>query len=329
MKQNHNWILLFFMVFCANSDIHAQAFNLFTLSDIEEVTNQNLALVSLSDIHGPLNEQPDSLTVPYVEYGVEEKSKYQIIDLNNEYRMRFLKNVKTSETDSLFVYDYSKNILKSFVVKNLKIIAFLNIYEDLNNCPCSQSSYMLGFQLDKKELACMSMYYKYVFASIGKKNPFQIGKMKSIEWKHMDSVEISKLKFKPKKFEGIDSIVVNHAYTYQTTKYIFYVIDLKAKNEPYSSKRQIQIYDAQTRKLMVDELFVESEGSSLAPLNVPMERGNRDVIELQWFGPLLRDAPFCIFGFEWVSFGCTRIALFQPANSFKYNSVVINCDNRH
>ena len=155
--------------------------NLFYLWEWDGSKGKNTYFVSLSDIY-VLSENPDSLAIPnFLDEG-RDKEGLSYFELIYIYRKRFLTNTKIAEEDSLFIFDYSTNALRSFQIKSLKVVAHSNIYEDASSCPCNQYDYMIGFELNRNifDEGEKNSIHKLVY--VGKKSPFFIGGMKPIVW---------------------------------------------------------------------------------------------------------------------------------------------------
>ncbi len=153
-----------------------QSINLFTLESREGL---DVVFTSLSDIYPLSSEDSDTLALPDIEEKGIDAAQYFTLD--GKYRERFLSKTNISETDSVFVYDYSKNKLASFLVKNLKVAALINIYEIESDWPYPRYYYMIGFEIDKRKIKEFSdEYYSDVLIYVGKENPFAREKLTPI-----------------------------------------------------------------------------------------------------------------------------------------------------
>lgn len=141
-------------------------------------STQIVAFISLSEIY-PLSEDPDSMAIPDLsEKEIEEAANFQYFTVDSSFRKRFLSETNISETDKLFIYDYATDALHSFKVKNLKVVACLNIYG--RDWPYSQFDFMIGFEINKDLLKDCDKYFTTSLAYVGKKSPFVRGKVKPI-----------------------------------------------------------------------------------------------------------------------------------------------------
>lgn len=309
-----------------NQLTYVKDFNLFWIRDLEESANKKVGFVSLSDIY-PLSEHPDSLAIPSLEN--VDNQNLQYFKLNSTYRKRFLSKTNISETDSAFIYDYSADELLSFPVSKLNTVAYLNTYMDVNDCPCSQSDYMIGFEVPKSNLNGLGKYFSDVLVFIGKENPFMQGQMKAIVWKKIKNekfpIEKSNLTEVERQFKHKNT-AKGQVYLYELENYQIFIQDYTEQNNlTQIQDRHLIVIDKLTTNVVNEIMFSNSEGASVAPLNFGINNTNHPDLKQQWIGKLFKDKPEVIFGFEWISFGCPSINL---VNS-KYRYIQINCDNRH
>ncbi len=309
-----------------NQTTYTKELDLFWIRDLEENANKKVGFISLSDIY-PLSEHPDSLAIPNLENA--DKNSLQYFKLNASYRKRFLLKTNISETDSLFIYDYSTDILLSFPVKQLNAVAYLNDYMDIKDCPCSQSDYMIGFEVTKNYLIELGKYFSKALVFIGKENPFMHGQMKAIVWQKIKAEKFplgkSNLTKRQKEYKHKNTIK-GQAYLYETKTHQIFIQDYTEPNNLIQVQdRHLIIIDKQSGNVVNETMFNNSEGTSVTPLNFGINNANYPDLKEQWIGKLFKDKPEVIFGFEWVSFGCPSIIFVNSQNKY----VQINCDNRH
>jgi hypothetical protein len=151
-------------------------FNLYELNYHHDVTSkEKVGIISLSDSYR-LSEHPDSIAIPDLS-SVEDR-KYFTLD--SKYRRRFLYRTNVSETDSVFIYNYEKDAIASYKVKNLKVVACMNMYGAGNLD--TQRDYMLGFEVSSS----VQKKFQGALVYVGKENPFIRGQLKSIVWKKIE-----------------------------------------------------------------------------------------------------------------------------------------------
>lgn len=279
--------------------------------------NESVGFVSLSDTY-PLSDHPDSLAIPDL-YSFEDEysfDNYEYFKLDSKYRKRFLVKTKISETDKVFLYNYHKDTLASFTVKDLKVVACLNVYRQGEEGPFSQFDYMFGFEIDKDLLKHLGNDYYATFIYVGKEDPFVRGQLKPVEWKKIETADFPPVAISTKTRLLLKGRSKGNAYTYRTADLEYF--DQEYMNEGRISARRLLIVDAHTKEIARDVFYFSSEGSKPAPLNSADRRE-------QWTGKLFRDRPPVIFGLEYVSFGCPYITCLNRS----VRDVAIYCDNRH
>ncbi len=234
-----------------------------------------------------------------------------------------------SESDSVFIYDYSTDVLLSFPVRKLNVVAYLNIYMDINDCPCQQYDYMIGFEVAKKYLNGLGKYFREALVFIGKENPFAAGQMKAIVWQ---KIKTEKFPLEKSNFTEIqkqnkhENVVTGQAYLYETDNFQIFIQDYVEQNNPIEVQdRHLIVIDKQRGDVVNERMFSNSEGTSATPLNFGINNSNFHDLKEQWTGKLFKDKPEVIFGFEWVSFGCPSIHYLNSQDKY----IQINCDNRH
>jgi hypothetical protein len=293
---------------------------LYDLTYYKKSPNEKIGFTSLSDNY-PLSEHPDSLAIPDLYSGDDGKSvEDEYFKLSSRYRERFLAKTKISETDTVFVYNYSHDTLASFRVKNLPVVACLNAYRSVADRPHSQMDYMIGFEIGENVLKDFGINYYQTLVYVGKENPFVQGQLKPIVWK-----ETKRKDFPSETMSTRNSLLLRRyekggAYKYETNDFGFFVQEFLEDDR--ISARRLLIIDLITKETVRDEFYFDSESSSPAPLNYSTDSFKNDI---QWTGSLFKNKPPVIFGFEYISFGCTSITFLHKS----VGDVGINCDNRH
>lgn len=301
------------------SQINTHEIELYQFYDLEENTGKKIAFVSLSDNY-PLSDNEDSVAIPNLD-NIQDKKELEFFKLDKKYRKRFLERMGISESDSVFIYDYSTDILLSFEVKRLDVAANLSIYsyQEIYEYPLTQFDYEIGFVLNKSVLGKLDLRYNLVF--VGEENPFTQGQMNPIVWTKINSNQF------PSKKSKLSYTLKNakrgKSYLYNTDKLQYFLQDFSdSETNEYIVQRHIMIVDKETEKVIIERLFTENEGTSMAPLN---DSPNYIDSKEQWTGKLFKHKPEVVFGFEWFSFGCANIIFLQS----KVKDIYINCDNRH
>ena len=294
------------------SSIFAQNPVVYTLTYYELNDIDTFALLSMSDNYH-LSENRDSLAIPDVEEIGKTNAKY--IKLDSIFRTRFLDGLKIKENDKVYLYDYSTYKLKFFAVKDLEVAACLNLYGGY--WPYSQYEYMIGFIINRKLLNGFDKYYLNTLAFVGKKNPFDVGKLKPVVWKKTPANYFPQAPVEQEMVARLDKGIKGNAYSCNTYGYNCYIQEYN-KNDILFARRLLVM---KAEEVVCDRIFFDHESASPAPLN--NTQSYPDIY--QWSGILFRNKPPVIFGFEFVSFGCPVLTLLDKTTS----NIYINCDNRH
>lgn len=303
--------LLFLVSFTGLTNLAAQDLQLFDLKYYEKDSSQSFAFISLSEIY-PLNENADSLAIPDLkEKEIEQAPDFIYFKLDSTFRDRFLAATNISETDKVFIYDYSTEALQTFTVKNLKVVACLNIYGA--DWPYSQDDYMIGFEINKKFLTGSDQYFTNSLVYVGKENPFVRGQLKPIIWKKIKPEDFPSKELPTYDISYAGKCVTGDAYKFETKGLQYFVQDLVRLEDNWVSVKRLIVIDLKTKATVCEKLFYSGESASFAPL------------DNQWTGRLFKNKPRVIFGFHYVSFGCPNITFLNLTES----DVYINCDNRH
>lgn len=291
-----------------------ESINLFTLTPKD---SSDVAFVSLSDIY-PVSDEKDTLTLPNIEKIGKYNAEYFTFEKN--YRKRFLSKTNIAETDSVFVYDYAKNKLASFAVKNLKTAAMLNGYSSGEDWPYQNYDFMIGFEISKKYLNGFSEYYRDALVYVGKENPFSKERLKPIAWKKIAVKDYPSKAMKNKDRTLLKGKTTGNTYSFKTDSYQYFLQDYLDSNKTIYGRRLL-VVDSKTKDIILEKLYSQSEGTSPAPLNY--EEGD-DAIN-QWTGKLFKNKSAVVFGFEYHSFGCPEISIIDKSNE----EIYLQCDNRH
>lgn len=294
---------------------------LYHLWDYNTNSKDRFGFVSMSDQYY-LSEHQDSLAIPDLileENGnLVQNNKY--IKLESKYRKRFLTGLKISEMDKVFIFNYYYDTLVTYTVKNLNVVACLNVYANDESNSYGQSEYMFGFELSESLIKSLGEYYYESFVYVGKENPFIQGQLKPFVWGKITPSDFPSRSMSTKNVLHVRNLDLGNTYMYETADYQYFVQEYLDHGRP--SARHLLVIDFKTKEIIKDLFDFESEGSSLAPLNVAS--GEQKSIE-QWTGKLFKDKPQVCFGFEYISFGCPSITFLDRS----VRDVYINCDNRH
>lgn len=290
-----------------------------------EKEGDTVGFVSVSDIDRlPQSEESqsgfiDSLIIP--DLSDTEPSKTRFFLLTSKYRNRLLKDTKISEKDSLFIYDYNKDTLVKFSIKNLNAVANLTPYDDPLNVPHSVSDYMLGFKIDLKYLTKLS-YHTFVY--IGNKNPFVRGKMQPILWRKIDNNRFPSVKLSSNNLKQLKGHKLTGTYKFEWNQYKYYLQQFtKGKFTAYGPPVWIVVLDGNNEQIF-NTLYTSDDEDISGPVEINIF-GVKPEYRSQWTGQLLKGKPPVIFGFHTQDFGCGIIDYLDKSRKF----IDLNCDNRH
>jgi hypothetical protein len=305
-------------------DTHWDNLSLFDLERVETDKNDTAGFVSVSNIYefpGSIDSLPgyiSPLVIPDLTDRRPEETRY--FTLTSKYRKRMLTGTRISENDSLFVYNYAKDILLGFPIKALNAVANLSIYEDPGGEQHSATDYQFGFEISRKLLpGLIDHYFENTLVYIGAANPFNKGKMHPIVWKKADLKEIPVVKLKDEDSRELRGYVFSDAYIFESDAFHFYLQKF-VNNEQSISLRLIIINS--NGQVVYNLMDYETESSSPAPISVV---GNDKNELIQWVGRLLKNKPILIVGLDYIEFGCPILPFIDKSEKY----VNINCDNRH
>jgi len=186
--------------------------------------SSDVAFVSLSDIYN-ISEGNATPAMPAIE--TMDIITAQYFTLEKKYRKRFLSQTHISESDSVFVYDYAKNKLASFGVKNLKATALINGYSSSEDFPYAPSDYMIGFEINKKYLNGFSEYYRDALVYVGKENPFAKEQLTPPDWKKVAAKEFPSRPLKNEDKKLLKNTSIGNTYAFKTNSYLYFLQDLQ------------------------------------------------------------------------------------------------------
>lgn len=291
-----------------------ESINLFTVMPKD---SSDIAFISLSDIY-PVGDEKDTLALPNLEKMGKQNAQYFTFEKN--YRKRFLSKTNISETDSVFIYDYAKNKLVSFSVKNLKTAALLNGYSSEEDWPYHNYDFMIGFEINKKYLKDFSEYYQDALVYVGKENPFAKEQLTPVNWKKIPAKDFPSKPLKSEDQKTLKGNTAGNTYAFKTNSYQYFLQDY-VDNRKILFGRRLLVTDPKTKEIIIDKLYSQSEGTSPTALNY--EEG--DNVVNQWTGRLFKNKPQVVFGFVYESFGCPGISIIDKSNE----EIYLQCDNRH
>ncbi|MBI1222448.1 MAG: hypothetical protein GC180_07585 [Bacteroidetes bacterium] len=314
----HKLLVLFFLSIPITVFAQPQSgMAIYRLWDLEE---HNTAFFSMSDSYW-LSEHPDSICAPDTCIGEGLKDEVvRYFELKGKYRRLFMQGTQTKESDKVYVYDFRQNKEVAYKVKDLKLMALLSPYEGAEYGAVGPYSYMIGFEIPKKELMDCSPYFRDVFVAVEAKSPFAKKEMEAIRWKEIDTLDCPA--FPLNYLDTVYGVLNFHANKVFISHWKNYVYYLQVAGEHYYSNMRLLVIDDDSKEIVGNFRYFSGESASSAPLNF-MNPESPDQIS-QWTGQLFKNRPPVVFGFQYHSFGCASIDFLGNEMSLE-----ISCDNRH
>ena len=299
---------------------------IYTLSGIDYIRGEpEFSFISLSEDINLYNDkyQESIYLIPGGERKTYKKEQYFLADA---YRAKLLKLAGISEDDTIFIYDYINNDLKSFPVSWLSTFAVVDIYSHHDSEPNKTyqlNEYMFGFKLDSNIFDQYASYIVY----IGKENPFSQQPLTPLVWHQIDNKdfpvlekddEITSLTF----LDNPEELVKGDNYMAEAINLRFYIQNYESPSNNEIIIRHLIILDSDSN-ILTNVIHGYSEGGVLLPLTSSLD-DNEQIF--QWVGKILKNEPPVIFDFSNESFSCRPLFQFiHPLHEF----FVPRCDCRH
>lgn len=308
--------ILFFTFLSVN--IFAQKNELFSIQQMEYMPSEKVYFVSLSEFY-PLSDHPDSSAIPDISEW--EMTDANTIILDSIYRERFLSRITIAPIGNLIIFDYVNGISATFPVNTLRVIACLNIYAGSEDWPYSQYEYMIGFELQAASLANFNNFFERSFVYIGIDDPFLHEPLKPIVWEHEHKSNFPKNSLTKDQKKMIQNHSKDQLYSFEDSGYRYMIQDYLFDGN--LNARHLVIQDSRSKKIVCNRMFMNSEGSMIAP--VTLTQPDSTIQVYQWTGELLIGKPPIVFGFMFEAFSCPNFIFLNPDLEDMY----IRCDNRH
>lgn len=287
-----------------------QDFRLFVLNQSEYNKNM-VTFISLSDV-AYLSENKDSIVIPDLsERSKDEAKQFEYLKLNSVSRNRFLEGANVIETDSVFIFCYSKNVLISFPVSKLNVVACLYSYGA--EWPYKQENYMIGFEIDEKKIGGLEEHFGNTMIAIGANNPFILHQLNSINWQKIPAKNFPLQQPIPYDTRYAGKCKVAGTYYYESNGFKYFVQDMVRESDNYNSVKIVVVIDSSTNKKVFEKIYYAGESIKFAELNQ------------QWTGNLFKNKPSVLFGFELNLYGCSKITFLNPNE----REITVYCDNRN
>ncbi len=275
--------------------------------NVSYIDSKGEVYVSPSDFY-----ELDSLDLPIREMQKrlsQGKKIQQYIVLDDKYKKRIFEKTNYSPSDTIFVYNYEKNILKKYPLTNVRTVAYIHINSDENKIDMKECN--IGFELVYDPNDDISQeedrIYWEAYAYIGKENPFVENQMKPMTW-----VKVDKEKF-PLPYTFVhEEYYWGNTYRYEDQEVICYLRDFRP-NEGYEKihdKRYLVVLDAKNKKIIKTAFWEESQ---ILVFDSPYDR--EDLSFAISIGRLLKDRPITICGLNYRYFQCLPIVFLDQQYS--------------
>ncbi|MBL4746844.1 MAG: hypothetical protein JKY08_10805 [Flavobacteriaceae bacterium] len=246
---------------------------------------------------------------------IEKKDlRKDTIQFSKKQRNEFLKRMKYSNRDSIFIYNLESGIVKKYLVGKTPIMACVSIYSQTNEENKTENyyqwDYQIGFNLGKTNHGGFTM--------IGKQNPFIEKELQPIIFEEMnqENIEMNTIKgLIPENWKN--DTVPSYTFNYENIR--FFVKNTKE----YNSWNDLIINNTLTKQVLYVDIS-EGESCSKAPLKIKGKKAGYDD-NFQYVGRLFKNKPLVVFGFTFKSFGCPSIDFIDKQEL----PILILCDNRH
>lgn len=273
----------------------------------------NFHFISLSEAYFSHSEEDTSVIAEdFLEYAGFKEQNYHVLSARN--RKLFLDRCGFSEKDFLFVYDLDSNITLKYPLRKLKVSAFLSLYSGENDQPFREYDYVIGLEIDSNFLPLSYNVHQNNFAIIAQENPFEKANTEIMQFTEMPYEHVP---FADSLSPKDSTSLFFFKYKYGPLQII--AMDRGEKFRPHY--RRLLVYDLRRGVYINSREFFDSEGSSVAPLNIE----GRNFGANQWVGPLIKGYGPILFGFSYQSFSCVDLEFLVPGQM----PLPILCDNRH
>jgi hypothetical protein len=297
--------------------------------DINETAQKDdtVGFVSVSEIDrfpGGINTPADSidaLVIPDQSHKKPADTRYFAI--KSKFRKELLAGSNIKETDSLFVYNYAKNIFLSFPIKSLNAAASLSPYEDSDDVPHHATDYQIGFEINRNLLKSLDKgYYDNIVVYIGANNPFIMGKMEPVIWKKLDAEKFPSVTLKADEVTELKGFKLIGTYNFEQDGFNYYLQKYFKGQQPDRSTSLRLIVINPEKEIVYNNLYYESDGET--PAEISFADSSKNGLA-QWAGCLFKNRPPLIIGFEDLDFGCPILPYMDKSQKY----VASMCDNRH
>lgn len=248
----------------------------------------------------------------------------RVLPIDPRFKSHCNSHLRITESDSVYLYDYAQAKIHPIPISHLELVAHESIYSDQRKKTFHPDDYQIGFTINKGLLPGLAQYSK-VLAAFARHSPFIRSSLQPLTWSQIKASKIPGRK-NAKVPQPIQNLKPGKAYSALSGNYRLYLQDYSEPSSPDQSvARHLMVYALSSKRLVFEQLFQESEGVTLAPLNAGIHDVDGKSHQEQWAGMLFYGEPEVLFGLDWLAFGCPKIYYLNS----KKEPLVIQCDNRH
>ncbi|OTQ29841.1 hypothetical protein B6D19_11810 [Gilliamella apicola] len=295
---------------------------MYTLTSIDYIKGEpEFDFISLSDDIDLYDNKykKDIYLIPSAENKTYKKEQYL---LTGSYRTKLLNLAGISEDDTVFIYDYLNNKLKSVPVYGLNTFAVVNTYYHPHE-PYGLDAYMFGFKLNSNMFDQYASYIVY----IGKENPFLQQPLTPLVWHQIDSKDFPVLESDDEITSLIpvynpEDLIKGDNFMAEAIGLRFYIQNYETPDNNEIIIRHLIILDSDSN-MITNVVHGYFEGGMLLPLSSSID-DNKEIF--QWVGSILKNEPPVIFDFSSEAFSCRPLFQFiHPLHEY----FIPRCDCRH
>lgn len=300
-----------FNAFLSNEPVRSDIVLFYASPYYKNRDDEWFSFVNLSDWY-PFNYNDDE-TSTIIPQEKLEKGTDNII-FNKKERRTVLKNLRISNSDTLYIFNLNKDSIYKFEIASLTTKANVNAYSRAGE-RLQESDYEIGLDLEKKYSA-----EGQNFAYIGKSNPFQTGKVKPIVWTEINNTDF------PIKTVSVEEDVIVETFEYSFLNYKYYAQSQRTIKRDFNrvKSHHIIISDTVSNSIVSEYTYHNTESIDISQLQTKDKKHQFNTY-YSFTGAIFKNKPPIIYGFYSNSFGCTSVDFIDKSEP----SISILCDNRH
>lgn len=267
--------------------------------------------VNLSELY-PFNyngdETPTIISEEKLRNGIDN------IIFNKKERRTVLKNLRISNSDTLYIFNLDNDSIYKFEIASLATRANVNGYRRGDE-RLKEYDYEIGLDLEKKYTV-----EGQSFAYIGMSNPFETGKVKPIVWTKINNDDF------PIETVSVEDDVIVETFEYSFLNYKYFTQSQRTEKRNYNwvKNHHLIIKDTVSNSIVTEYNYRSTESIDISPLQTEDKKHQFNTY-YSFTGAIFTNKPPIIYGFYSNSFGCAGVDFIDKSEP----SISILCDNRH